>query len=150
MTDQQFRKPNTYTKSTILVHHENPPLRTGLKPSENNAFPCKSTRGYWYLLSLKKRSSKRETSILNLAAGGRRMESPLPPSFASFFLSLSPSRHLSAPVLDPCSTFHRSSASLIRDTASPSPSPRLSLMLSPRIVAQELSLPSVLVAPPRH
>lgn len=81
-----FRRP-------IKIHH-----------FENNAFPQRiDTWLSRYLLSLGTQVSKRETSILNLAAGGRRME--------SLFLSLFETRlllHLSAPVLDLCSTFHRS------------------------------------------
>lgn len=81
-----FRRP-------IKIHH-----------FENNAFPQRiDTWLSRYLLSLGAQVSKRETSILNLAAGGRRME--------SLFLSLFETRlllHLSAPVLDLCSTFHRS------------------------------------------
>lgn len=124
-----------HTKSTIFV----PPPKSsvhgsGLKPCENNAFPCRSTRGYRYLLSLGE-VSKRETSILNLAAGGRRME--------SFFLS--PSRlvsssfsphHLSAPVLDLRSTFHRSRRrSSVTRLLPPLPLFEPRLMLSSRLVA---------------
>lgn len=124
-----------HTKSTIFV----PPPKSsvhgsGLKPCENNAFPCRSTRGYRYLLSLGE-VSKRETSILNLAAGGRRME--------SFFLS--PSRlvsssfsphHLSAPVLDLRSTFHRSRRrSSVTRLLPPLPLFDPRLMLSSRLVA---------------
>lgn len=126
-----------HTKSTIFV----PPPKSsvhgsGLKPCENNAFPCRSTRGYRYLLSLGE-VSKRETSILNLAAGGRRMESLFlsPSRLVSSSSSFSP-HHLSAPVLDLRSTFHRSRRrSSVTRLLPPLPLFEPRLMLSSRLVA---------------
>lgn len=126
-----------HTKSTIFV----PPPKSsvhgsGLKPCENNAFPCRSTRGYRYLLSLGE-VSKRETSILNLAAGGRRMESLFlsPSRLVSSSSSFSP-HHLSAPVLDLRSTFHRSRRrSSVTRLLPPLPLFDPRLMLSSRLVA---------------
>lgn len=148
VTDQQFRKPNT--KSTNLVHHS--VHGTGLKPSENNAFPCRSTRGYWYLLSLKKRSWKRETSILNLAAGGRRMESPFhsSPSPLRLLLSFSFSPPFGA---CPRSLFHVSSILGVAHPWHGFSSP-LSSPSQPYAFASSRSagafFASVLVAPPRR